>query len=157
MIFYTSDIHFRNKYVFEKCNRPFKNIYDFENSFITKRNSKVNKNDIIYVLGDLIGDDPEALKIYLKLNGIKHLIIGNHDQMYLKQIKKLNIFKTISFIKEIIDSEFKVCLCHYPLMDWINFNKDGILVYGHIHNKNIKNGIAYEQIKNYYSDKNYSR
>ncbi|MCI5670839.1 MAG: hypothetical protein MR335_07710, partial [Bacilli bacterium] len=44
-------------------------------------------------------------------------------------------------------------LCHYPLMDWMEFNREGYFVYGHVHNKTVKNGAAYQQIKEYYKDK----
>ena len=36
-------------------------------------------------------------------------------------------------------------------MDWMEFNREGILVYGHIHNKTAKNGYAYAMMKDYYS------
>ena len=38
-------------------------------------------------------------------------------------------------------------------MDWMEFNRQGILVYGHVHNKTVKNGQAYAEIKDYYKDK----
>ena len=62
------------------------------------------------------------------------------------------MFKSIKFIDLINDKDRKVCLCHYPLMDWMEFNRNGYLVYGHIHNKTIKNGYAYKQIRDYYLD-----
>lgn len=37
-------------------------------------------------------------------------------------------------------------------MDWMEFNREGILVYGHIHNKSPKNGYAYKMIKDYYTN-----
>jgi hypothetical protein len=37
-------------------------------------------------------------------------------------------------------------------MDWMEFNRGGILVYGHIHNKTFKNGYAYKMIKDYYAN-----
>lgn len=51
-----------------------------------------------------------------------------------------------------MDKGRKVCICHYPLMDWMEFNREGILVYGHIHNKTAKNGRAYGMMKDYYSN-----
>ena len=37
-------------------------------------------------------------------------------------------------------------------MDWMEFNRKGILVYGHIHNKTAANGPAYGKIKDFYKD-----
>ena len=82
----------------------------------------------------------------------KHLIVGNHDHDMIDAIKKSNVFESIKFIDLIIDGDYKVCVCHYPLMDWMEFNRDGLLVYGHIHNKTEKNGYAYKLMKDYYKN-----
>ena len=153
MIYYISDLHFNDQSIFDKCKRPFKDLKDFENTIINNWNNKVTNNDIVYVLGDIGSIDPISINIFKNLNGHKHLIIGNHDQVILDYIKESNIFESIKFIDLIIDNNRKVCLCHYPLMDWMEFNRNGYLVYGHIHNKTIANGYAYKQIKDYYLDK----
>ena len=153
MIYYISDLHFNDQSIFDKCKRPFKDLKDFENTIINNWNNKVTNNDIVYVLGDIGSIDPTSINIFKNLNGHKHLIIGNHDHEILDYIKESNIFESIKFIDLIIDNNRKVCLCHYPLMDWMEFNRNGYLVYGHIHNKTIANGYAYKQIKDYYLDK----
>lgn len=154
MIYYVADIHFRDEKIFKKCNRPFANLMEYENEIIRRWNNKVNENDIVYVLGDLALDDcVEALTLFKKLYGHKHLIIGNHDELLLENIKNFDLFESIDFIKVIQDGNKKVCVCHYPLMDWMEFNRNGYHVYGHVHNKSIVNGIAYQQIKDYYRDK----
>ena len=60
----------------------------------------------------------------------------------IEDIKKSNVFESIKFIDLIMDGDQKVCICHYPLMDWMEFNREGILVYGHIHNK-IPKGLRF--------------
>lgn len=154
MIFYIADIHFRDEKIFKKCNRPFSNLIEYENEIIKRWNDKVKHDDLVYVLGDLALDDcEEALEIFNELHGHKHLIIGNHDDLLLEKIKTSNLFEFIDFIKVIQDGGKKVCVCHYPLMDWMEFNRNGYHVYGHVHNKSIVNGIAYQQIKEYFRDK----
>lgn len=154
MIFYIADIHFYDSKVFQKCSRPFDNFDDYAEEIIFRWNSKVKNDDIVYVLGDIAEDDSiNCLSMFNKMNGHKHLIIGNHDSKIVKEKEINSVFESISFIKLINDNGRKVCLCHYPLMDWIEFNRDGYLVYGHIHNKSEKNNIAYKQIKEYYADK----
>ena len=71
----------------------------------------------------------------------------------LDRIKESNAFESIEFMKLIDDSGKKVCLCHYPIMDWMEFNRGGYHAYGHVHNKTEKNDIAYVQIKQYFKDK----
>lgn len=154
MIYYISDLHFRDQKIFDKCNRPFTSLEEMENTIINNWNKKVNINDVVYILGDICKDDDKSsLEIFKSLNGHKHLIVGNHDHNLIEKIKELNIFKSIKFIDLIIDDDKKVCICHYPLMDWMEFNRNGVLIYGHIHNKTIANGVSYKQIKEYYKDK----
>ena len=154
MKYYIADIHFRDEKVFVKCKRPFKNIYEYENEIIKRWNKKVTNNDTVYVLGDLVLDGcAEAIEILPKLKGHKKLIVGNHDENLCEQINQLKIFESIDFIKLVKDKGRNVCLCHYPLMDWMEFNRNGYHIYGHIHNKTAINGAAYSQIKEYYKDK----
>lgn len=151
MIFYISDTHFRDKKIFDKCKRPFSSLEEMEKTIINNWNRKVKKDDIVYVLGDIVKDgDYDALQIFKKLNGHKHLIVGNHDGLILDEAVKLKIFESIKYIDLIIDKDRKVCICHYPLMDWIEFNRNGVLVYGHIHNKTPENSYAYKLMKDYY-------
>ena len=152
MIYYISDTHFRDRAIFDKCKRPFDSLDDMESTIINKWNKKIKDEDIIYVLGDITKDDDiSSIDIFNKLKGHKHLIVGNHDHLILEDIKTSNIFESIKFIDLILDNNRKVCICHYPLMDWIEFNRKGILVYGHVHNKTPKNGYVYKMMKNYYN------
>ncbi|MCQ2772560.1 MAG: metallophosphoesterase family protein [Bacilli bacterium] len=154
MIYYISDIHFNDQRIFDKCNRPFRDLNDFKEAMIKNWNAKVGEQDDIYVLGDIAEDsDSSSLEVFRLLNGKKHLIVGNHDTNLLEAIKESAIFESIDYISLINDSGRKVCICHYPLMDWMEFNRNGMLVYGHIHNKTASNGAAYAQIKDYYKDK----
>ena len=109
---------------------------------------------MVYVLGDISdGVDKKSIGIFKKLNGVKHLLIGNHDEPILQEIADSSIFQSIQFIKLINDENRKVCLCHYPLLDWMEFSREGYHVYGHIHNKTKLNDYAYVEIKEYYKNK----
>lgn len=152
MIYYIADTHFRDQIIFDKCKRPFKSLDDMESTMINRWNNKIKDDDIVYVLGDIVNDDISSIEIFNKLKGHKHLIVGNHDHSIIEDIKKSNVFESIKFIDLIIDNNRKVCVCHYPLMDWMDFNKEGILVYGHIHNKTEKNGYVYKLMKDYYKN-----
>ena len=154
MIFYTADIHFRDERIFKLCSRPFLNLVSYEKEFCKRWNKKVNKDDAVYILGDLSREDfIDVVAILKTLNGHKHLIVGNHDEKLLTVLKKACVFESIEFIKLIDDNGRKVCLCHYPLMDWVEFNHNAYHVYGHIHNKTGMQGKCYRQIKEYYADK----
>ena len=152
MIYYIADIHFKDQVIFEKCKRPFKSLDEMEEAIISNWNNRVTDDDVVYILGDL-GINEEAIEVYRKLKGQKHLIVGNHDIPLMEYIAKSNIFLSFKAMDFITDGDKKVFLCHYPLMDWWNYNYGSYLVYGHIHNKDIANGLEYEKIKEYYEDK----
>lgn len=154
MIYYISDIHLGDLKVFNKCHRPFAILEEMQFAIVNNWNKKVRDNADVHVLGDLVDEDkPELIEVFRTLKGNKHLFIGNHDMKNLNLIKSSNIFALIDFIKLIDDSNYKVCLCHYPLMDWMEFNRQVLHIYGHIHNKSVVNGVAYAEIKEYYKDK----
>lgn len=154
MIYYTADTHLGDQRVFTKCAKPFDNLQDYEKEIIRRWNAKVTPNDTVYVLGDIADDGYlQAIEVFRILNGKKHLIVGNHDLAMLPKIKESGVFETVDFMMLIEDAGRKVCLCHYPLMDWMEFSRGGYHVYGHIHNKTEQNDPAYPQIKEYYADK----
>ena len=115
--------------------------------------------DLLLIAGDLFHRQPlhrelkELNYLFSRLSKTKVVfIVGNHDYDMIEAIKKACVFESIKFIDLIIDGDYKVCICHYPLMDWMEFNRDGLLVYGHIHNKTEKNGYAYKLMKDYYKN-----
>ena len=82
-IFFTSDLHFNHKNLLHLGQgRPFKTIEEHDEAIIQNWNSVVTKSDLVYILGDVsLGCPQEKLIDYFKrLNGAKHLIIGNHDR-----------------------------------------------------------------------------
>ena len=154
MIYYVSDLHLGDKNVFDVCSRPFISLRNMEYEIIKRWNSKVLDNDIVYVLGDIIGQNyPQAIEIIKQLNGKKSFVVGNHDLIMLDAIQESGVFESIEYVSLIKDNEKTVCISHYPLMDWIDKDRGAYHVYGHIHNKTYKNGKEYAFIKKYYSDK----
>lgn len=147
-------MHFGDLRVFNKCSRPFSSLDELEFVITKKWNNKVKNDDTVFVLGDLAEDNyTNVIEILKKLNGKKHLLIGNHDLKMLEQIEHSGVFESIEFMRLIDDNGRKVCLCHYPVMDWMEFSRGGYHVYGHIHNKTASNSPAYTQIKDYFKDK----
>lgn len=149
--FYISDLHFGDQRVFEKCGRGycFKDLNDYADKIVKNWNDIVMSEDEVFILGDITGGYyAPALEFIKTLNGQKYLVVGNHDLSMLAEYKKAEPFISVQDNLFIEDGDRKVHLSHYPLMDWVDCNRDGYLIYGHIHNKNLP------QIKEYYRDKN---
>lgn len=154
MIYYISDLHIGDQRIFNLCKRPFLSLSDYEVALIKKWNSKVSDEDTVYVLGDISNGDVKHTKDFFeKLNGNKHLIVGNHDEEYYEEYLKEGIVLSAVHAKYIEDNKRLVFLCHYPVMDWKYGNKTIHHIYGHIHNKTINDDFLYEEIKQFYKNK----
>ena len=80
--FFTSDLHFGHENVIKFDNRPFKTVEEMDAELIRRWNSKVGKDDLVYVLGDMIwkSRNGEAEQLIKSLNGQIILIKGNPDR-----------------------------------------------------------------------------
>lgn len=154
MIFYTADLHLGDRRVFELCSRPFVDLREYHAEIVRRWNAKIRACDEVFVLGDIAEEnDISAIELLRDLAGQKHLIVGNHDQIFLPVIIRSGVFLTVSDLKVIEDDGRSVCLCHYPLMEWPGMNCGSYHIFGHIHNKTEANGREYAQMKTYYFDK----
>lgn len=120
------------------------NIYTkvFIDKIIKTWNKRITNQDDIYILGDLffLGknlDIDEANKILFKLNGKKHLIIGNHDDFIRKEKFNKNTLASIDNLKTIKENNNHIIMCHYPIEIWDRKQYGSIHLYGHVHEMDI--------------------
>ena len=133
MVFFTADTHFGHANIIKYCNRPFNTVEEMDETMIRNWNKRVSDKDTVYVLGDIFFRNADARGILLRLKGKKHLIIGNHDDSWMKNIDVDRYFESVSIIKEITDGHRKIVLCHYPMVTW-KHERTTYMVHGHIHN-----------------------
>ena len=81
-VLFTGDLHFGHENVLKFDGRPFDTVEEMDTELIRRWNNKVDKGDLVYVLGDMIwktrnDDAPGLIK---SLNGQIILIKGNHDR-----------------------------------------------------------------------------
>lgn len=131
----TSDLHFGHKNIIKYENRPFKNIEEMDNAIINIWNKTVNKNDLVYILGDFSWyKGNKTNEILNQLKGKKILITGNHDENFLKDMEfNKNLFEEIIGYKEMKKNKTKIILCHYPIIDWNGKHHGSFHLYGHVH------------------------
>ena len=135
MIYFTSDLHFGHSNIIRHCNRPFRSVKHMDDVLIQNWNTKVSNNDEIYILGDFTMEDADtAHRYFTLLNGKKYLIRGNHDKFagdyerYMEDVIWIKDYYVLSYQKR------KFILFHYPILEWEDYGKDSIHLYGHIHN-----------------------
>jgi calcineurin-like phosphoesterase family protein len=141
MDYFTADNHFSHHNIIEICNRPFKNIHKMENVLIDRYNERVTNNDTCYFIGDFYWGRNviELERIVKRLNGKKHLILGNHDKLnpfdyvnagFLSVHTALDL--SLEFHKEGDRIRNNFILCHDPCAAITNKNR--IWIGGHLHN-----------------------
>lgn len=125
--FFIADTHFGEKAIFRYENRPFSDVEEMDAQLISRWNSVVGSEDIVYHLGDFGGDGREA-ELLSKLNGTKYLVKGNHD------VKSNSDYRGFGFA-EVYDHPIIIegfwILSHDAL--YVNTNMPYANLFGHVH------------------------
>lgn len=139
-IWLTSDFHFGHNREFIYRPRGYDSIYKMNEGLLSKFNSRIGENDIVYILGDLVLGGPESPCIeYIKdLKGHLNIILGNHDtNRRIEMYKQIPSVETIQYSTTIKYKGYHFYLSHYPTLT--SNGKDESLrkclinLYGHTH------------------------
>lgn len=148
--YFTSDLHFGHENILSS--RPqFANLEQMSEELIKRWNDKVSPGDDVYILGDLAYRSAYHISYYLdRMKGHKHLILGNHDGNWMKNVKDISkYFESVDYMVCLNHKGKTLTLCHYPMLEWprSRYADQGksYLLHGHIHNN--KNLDAYAYIK----------
>lgn len=76
-VFVISDTHFSHRKVVEF--RPFATVEEHDRVLVERWNATVKKDDTVWHLGDVYLGGRGKHTILASLNGIKRLVLGNHD------------------------------------------------------------------------------
>ena len=140
-IWLTSDLHFCHDRAFVYEPRGFKNVFDMNEAIVALWNQKINPEDTVYLLGDvMLNDNDSGLKLLKQLKGHIHIILGNHDTKVREEA-----YKTCWNVEEVaLAARFKYngynfFLTHYPCFT-ANLEKESLKkcicnLYGHTHQK----------------------
>lgn len=111
--------------------RPFSSVEEMDELMIERHNGTVRPQDKVYFLGDVCFSFRVLEKIMPRLNGIKVLIKGNHDNLKMSQY--MQFFKDVRGSHQL--DEF--VLTHIPIHPesigrWAKGN-----IHGHTHERNV--------------------
>lgn len=152
MIYFTSDHHFYHTNIIKYCNRPFATVEEMNEFMVAQWNNIVKSDDIVYYLGDFsLAIRPVELFLP-RLNGTKHLIMGNHDQCHpvhkarAERLKDKYFefgFETIQLSYDLFLSDKRLHLTHMPYKDendlrypqYRPLNDGAWLLHGHVHDR----------------------
>ena len=137
--YFTSDLHFGHENAIRFDNRPFETVDDMDAELIRRWNAKVNRGDLVYVLGDMVWKTKNgtAEDLIHNLNGQIILIRGNHDR-FLSNAKAKNGLAAVKDYDEINvtleDGTARRCvLSHYFIPLYNGHRNGGIHLHGHSH------------------------
>lgn len=87
MIYFTSDTHFGDARVLRIDRRPFANMVEHDAALIETWNDTIGPDDEVWHLGDVMSSrsTEDAELLLSRLNGRKHLVIGNNDPVPVTQ------------------------------------------------------------------------
>lgn len=150
-VWFTSDTHFGHDAIIKYCDRPFQDVAHMNDALIDWWNDVVNPNDIVWHLGDVgMGPLNRFIGCLNRLNGEKHLITGNHDEVfpghrdsYKRQRLWFRQFESVqTFARRTIKGR-TVLLSHFPYREDTNMdgrflqyrlpNLGHALLHGHTH------------------------
>ena len=142
---YISDLHFGHINVTKAGkdfdNRGFKDLNEMHDVITKKWNTEVRDCDEVYIVGyccwHLDNSNFEKYKKLLNsLNGNKHLITGNHDNVVSSKFRSLYV--EVCDYKELQDIVFgvnkRVILSHYFMPFYNHHYRNAIMIHGHSHN-----------------------
>lgn len=132
-VFFTSDSHFGHKGIITfsetKPFRPFETIEEHDAELVRRWNAVVTPKDTVWHLGDF-AFGRRNIAIADELNGIKRLVMGNHDMYGAEEY--LKYFRSVYGC-----AQYKgMILSHIPVHE-CQLKRYPINVHGHLHTKNV--------------------
>lgn len=161
--FFTSDLHIRHNLVVSERGFIVDGVTvdhdEYESILAENWDSRVKKDDHVYILGDLaMNPNKGAFDWLANRPGVIHLVSGNHDETHPLHTNhlsaqqkwfRLGIFATINSQGSVKINGRKVLLSHFPYKgeggrdiedrysEW-RFRNEGLpLLHGHEHKKNV--------------------
>ena len=139
MEMFIADTHFGHENILKECRREFSSIDEMDACLIDNINSRMTRADTLYILGDFSYRAKRPVSEYLEaIKPKKVLIVGNHDESWLKKMPKEEIERL--FVGVYPQYAFKrfgieVHMSHYPRLAWSrsHYFAESLSICGHIH------------------------
>ena len=130
---FIADLHLSHQNMATR--RGFSSVEEHDEHIISKWNDVVSKRDVTYILGDVTMEKKSPYALLDKLNGRKHVVMGNHDRR--QDVEAL--LKHVDSVAGMV--QYKgIILTHCPIhpmeLDY-RFPKN---IHGHIHDKQVMLG-----------------
>ncbi len=128
---FIADLHFNH----ENCAymRGFKNAEEMNEHIISQWNKVVHKKDVTYILGDITMEKVRGYELLNRLNGIKHVALGNHEK---RQHTGL-LLNYVTSVFGVLKYKRKYVLSHVPIhLNEMKYRWK-VNIHGHVHKNTI--------------------
>lgn len=134
-MYFTSDLHFFHENILKWSKRPYKTIEEMNNNIIDTINKRVGQVGVLYILGDVsFGNLINTVDCLQRIHTPnKILIVGNHDEHFLKKQDFTDCFKEVHHRLQLNVNKRVIILDHYPIQSWKNMHHGSIHLHGHSH------------------------
>ena len=130
-VFFTSDTHFGDHRVLNLYPRPFGSVAEMDAAMVANWNAVVGEDDEVWHLGDFARTAKQAGALLPRLNGRKHLVLGNNDPAAVASLG----WASVSSYAEIEVDGVSLVLCHYPFRSWNGMHRGAVNLHGHSHGR----------------------
>lgn len=130
-VFFTSDTHFGDHRVLNLYPRPFGSVAEMDAAMVANWNAVVSEADEVWHLGDFARTVKQAGALLARLNGRKHLVLGNND---IAAVADLGWASVSSYAETEVDG-VSLVLCHYPFRSWNGMHRGAVNLHGHSHGR----------------------
>jgi calcineurin-like phosphoesterase family protein len=131
---FIADLHLSHENMAKR--RGFSTVEEHDEHIIAQWNSVVNKRDVTYILGDVTMEKSSPYPLLDRLNGIKHIVLGNHD----RRQDVPHLLQHVESVGAMI--QYKgVMLTHCPIHPMELDYRFKYNIHGHIHDKVVTKDI----------------
>ncbi len=130
---FTSDTHFSDVRILNIHRRPFPSLAAHDAELERLWNATVAPEDEVWHLGDFARGAADSLGALLgRLNGRKHLLIGNNDPPHTATLA--GWVDVQHYVELTVDGQLLV-LGHYPFRSWNGDRRGSRNLHGHSHGR----------------------
>ena len=127
---FIADLHLGHENMAKR--RGFSTVEEHDEHIIAQWNSVVDKRDVTYILGDVTMEKKSSYPLLDRLNGLKHVVLGNHD----RRQDVPHLLQHVESVGGMI--QYKgIILTHCPIHPMeleYRFKRN---IHGHIHDKQV--------------------
>ena len=127
---FTSDTHFGDHRTINIWRRPFASVAEMDDRLLAEWNAVVAPDDTVWHLGDFARTAALAARWLPRLNGTKHLILGNNDPG-----PQPDGWASVAAYTELTVDGRALVLCHYPFRTWNGAHRGALDLHGHSHGR----------------------